>query len=159
MSDAYVIGSFSTAFGKWTDKDHRALAREAVLDVLEDAGLADGSALGQAYFGNCLMHMIGQTMIRGQTCLSDLMDQGLLPKRLPIVNVEGACATGSLAFHLAWKDVLSGQTDFALAIGVEKLYDPAAPGKVLEEIGGGFDRFDQRSEERITRSEHDSRPN
>jgi acetyl-CoA acetyltransferase len=45
MSDAYVIGSFSTAFGKWTDKDHRALAREAVLGVLEDAGLADGSAL------------------------------------------------------------------------------------------------------------------
>jgi acetyl-CoA acetyltransferase len=87
--------------------------------------------------------MIGQTMIRGQTCLSDLMDQGILPERLPIVNVEGACATGSLAFHLAWKDVLSGQSDLALAIGVEKLYDPAVPGRVLEEIGGGFDRCDQ----------------
>jgi acetyl-CoA acetyltransferase len=143
MRDVYVIGSFSTAFGRWAAKDHRALAKDAVLGVLQDAGLADGSALGQAYFGNCLMHMIGQTMIRGQTCLSDLMEQGVLPKRLPIVNVEGACATGSLAFHLAWKDVLSGQTDLALAIGVEKLYDPSAPGSVLEEIGGGFDRFDQ----------------
>jgi acetyl-CoA acetyltransferase len=143
MSNAYVIGSFSTAFGRWPVKDHRALARDAVLGVLQDAGLADGGALRQAYFGNCLMHMIGQTMIRGQTCLSDLMDQGVLPERLPIVNVEGACATGSLAFHLAWKDVLSGQSDLALAIGVEKLYDPAVPGRVLEEIGGGFDRFDQ----------------
>ncbi|HEX3415401.1 MAG TPA: hypothetical protein VHT21_03200 [Stellaceae bacterium] len=108
MRDVYVIGSFSTAFGRWAAKDHRALAKDAVLGVLQDAELADGSALGQAYFGNCLMHMIGQTMIRGQTCLSDLMEQGVLPERLPIINVEGACATGSLAFHLAWKDVLVG---------------------------------------------------
>lgn len=50
MSDAYVIGSFSTPFGKWTDKDHRVLARDAVLGVLEDAGLADGSALEQGLF-------------------------------------------------------------------------------------------------------------
>jgi acetyl-CoA acetyltransferase len=40
--------------------------------------------------------------------------------------------------------VLSGQTDLALAVGVEKLYDPAAPGRVLAEIGGGFDRFDEK---------------
>jgi acetyl-CoA acetyltransferase len=143
MSDVYIIGSFSTAFGKWAAKDHRALARDAVLGVLEDAGLADERALGQAYFGNCLMHMIGQTMVRGQRCLSDLKGDGVLPERLSIVN-EGPCATGSLAFHLAWKGVLSGQTDLALAICVEKLYDPCAPGKVLEEIGGGFDRFDQK---------------
>jgi hypothetical protein len=31
MSNAYVIGSFSTAFGRWPVKDHRALARDAVL--------------------------------------------------------------------------------------------------------------------------------
>jgi hypothetical protein len=34
MSNAYVIGSFSTAFGRWPVKDHRALARDAVLGVL-----------------------------------------------------------------------------------------------------------------------------
>jgi acetyl-CoA acetyltransferase len=55
MSDAYIIGSFSSPFGRWIDKDHRALARDAVSGVLEDAGLADGSGLGQAYFGSCLM--------------------------------------------------------------------------------------------------------
>jgi hypothetical protein len=129
MRDAYVIGSFSTAFGKWTAKDHRALARDAVLGVLEGAGLADGKALGQAYLGNCLMHMIGQTMIRGQTCLSDLMDNGVPPERLPIVNVEGACAAGSLAFHLAWKDGLwakpisrsrSGSKSFTTRLLLEK---------------------------------------
>lgn len=51
---------------------------------LDDAGLSDGRALGQAYFGNCLMHMIGQTMIPGQTCLAGLTDEGVLPERPPI---------------------------------------------------------------------------
>jgi acetyl-CoA acetyltransferase len=143
MSDVFIIGSFSTEFGRWTNRDHRALAREAVCGVLRDAGLSDGSALGQAYFGNCLLHVSGQTMIRGQACLSALMEEAVLPERLPIANVEGACATGSLALHLAWKDVLSGQTDLALAVGVEKLYDASAPGQMLKEIGGGFDRFDE----------------
>jgi acetyl-CoA acetyltransferase len=143
MDDVFIIGSFSTEFGRWLNKDHRALAGEAVRGVLGDAGLSDGQAVGQAYFGNCLLHVSGQTMIRGQACLSPLMEEGVLPERLPIANVEGACATGSLALHLAWKDVLSGQTDLALAIGVEKLYDPSAPGQMLKEIGGGFDRFDQ----------------
>ena len=83
-------------------------------------------------------------MIRGQACPSDLMEQGVLPERLAIINVEGACATGSLAFQLACKDVLSSQTDLALAIGVEKLYDPSDPQKVLQEIAGGFDRFDDK---------------
>jgi acetyl-CoA acetyltransferase len=143
MDQVFIIGSFSTEFGRWIGKDHRALAREAVHGVLGDAGLSDGLAVGQVYFGNCLLHVSGQSMIRGQACLSPLMEQGVLPERLPIANIEGACATGSLALHLAWKDVLSGQNDIALAIGVEKLYDPTAPGQVLKEIGGGFDRFDQ----------------
>jgi acetyl-CoA acetyltransferase len=143
MSDVFIIGSFSTEFGRWPHRDHRALAREAIQGVVRDAGLSDGLSVGQAYFGNCLLHVSGQTMIRGQVCLSDLMEQGILQERLPIANVEGACATGSLALHLAWKDVLSGQNDFALAVGVEKLYDPSAPGRMLKEIGGGFDRFDQ----------------
>lgn len=143
MSDVFIIGSFSTEFGRWIAKGHRTLAREAIQGVLHDAGLNDGLTVGQAYFGNCLLHVSGQTMIRGQACLSRLMEDGILPERLPIANVEGACATGSLALHLAWKDVLSGQTSLALAIGVEKLYDPSAPGQMLKEIAGGFDRFDQ----------------
>lgn len=142
MSDVFIIGAFSTPFGRWADKDHRALARDAVAGVLADAGLPDGMTPDQCFFGNCLLHMTGQTMIRGQACLSPLMDAGVLPERMPIINVEGACATGSLALHLAWKDVLSGQSDVALAIGVEKLHNPSAPAKVLTEIGGGFDRFD-----------------
>lgn len=143
MPEAYIIGSFSTAFGRKPNSDYRALAREAVEGALADSGLRDGRGLGQAYFGNCLLHTQGQTMIRGQACMTGLTEDGTLPERIPIANVEAACATGSLALNLAWKDVLSGQTDLALAVGVEKLYDPSAPNRMLREIGGGFDRFDE----------------
>lgn len=142
MDDVYIIGSFSTRFGRFADKDHRALAREAVLGVLEDAGLNGTAPIDQAYFGNTLLHARGQTMIRGQVCLLPLMESGDLPTRLPVINVEGACATGSLALHCAWKDILSSLSGMTLAVGVEKLFDPQDPGAALREIGGGFDRLD-----------------
>ena len=44
----------------------------------------------------------------------------MFPERIGIVNVEGGCATGSMAFHGAWKDVISGTEDVSLAIGVRK---------------------------------------
>lgn len=140
---AYVIGASCTPFGRLPDKDHLILAREAVADVLADAGLTDGQSIDRAYFGSVLMHMTGQTMIRGQACLLPLMEDGVLPERLPVINVEGACATGSLAFNMAHRDILAGAEDLILAIGVEKMHDPNDPGAVLGQIEGGLDLFDR----------------
>lgn len=139
---AYIVGVGTTPFGKAPESDHRALAGVALSDVLSDAGLDDGLAIDQAFFGCCLMHVAGQTMIRGQTVLRKQMQEGLLPRRMPILNVEGACATGSLALRTARMAVLSGEADLALAIGVEKMFNPSDPGAALREIGGGFDTFD-----------------
>jgi acetyl-CoA acetyltransferase len=156
MSHAYLLGSFSTPFGRFAGKDHLALAREAIVGVLDDAGLSDGQQIGKAYFGSVLMHMVGQTMIRGQTCLLPLMEQRVLQERLPIINVEGACATGSLALNLARKDVLLGEEDLVLALGVEKMHDPNDPARVLGFIEGGLDQLDKprwmREYARIARS-------
>lgn len=143
MSHAYILGTFSTPFGRFAEKDHLALAREAVAGVLDDAGLSDGTRIGQIYFGSALMHMVGQTMIRGQTCLLPLMEQGVLQERLPVINVEGACATGSIALNLARKDVLLGEEDLVLALGVEKMHDPQDPARVFGFIEGGLDQFDK----------------
>lgn len=143
MEDVYIIGSCSTRFGRRPDDDHRALAREAVTGALSDAGLENAAPIDQAYFGNCLMHIQGQTMIRGQTAMLPLMEDGVLPERMGVVNVEGACATGSLALHCAWKDILSRQSELTLAVGVEKLFDPNDPASALKEISGGFDKFDE----------------
>lgn len=142
MDDVFIIGAHTTRFGRRPDIDHRGLAAEAVLGALKDAEFERSAPIDQAYFGNCLLHNRGQTMIRGQVCLLPLMERGALPERLPVVNVEGACATGSLALHSAWKDILSGLSGMTLAVGVEKLFDPADPAVALREIAGGFDQIE-----------------
>jgi acetyl-CoA acetyltransferase len=143
MTEAFVVGSFATAFGKLPHKSHKDLARQAYLGVLADAGLADGRDIGMAWFGNCGMWTDGQGSIRGHVCLEPLTHDGLFPERTPIINVEGGCATASMALHGAWKDVLSGQTDVSLAIAVEKTYSPDDPARTMRLFDGGIDQYDR----------------
>ncbi|MBI5014888.1 MAG: thiolase family protein [Deltaproteobacteria bacterium] len=144
MRDVYVLGAYSTQFKKWPEKSFKDLTRDAYLGVVQDAGLPDGSGIEFAWFGNCFMASWGQGSIRGQVCFTPLVREGLFPERVPLINVEGACATGSMAFHGAWKDVLSGQSDLSLAVGVEKIFDPKAPPRaVFDMFQQGVDNFDQ----------------
>lgn len=142
---AYIIGVGTTPFGKTPDLDHRDLSRAALDAALRDAHLDDGLDIDQGFFGSCLMHRTGQTMIRGQAVLRQPMLEGLLPRRMPVLNVEGACATGSLALRAARNAVLAGDAELALAIGVEKMFDPSDPTGALREIGGGLDNLDPAS--------------
>ena len=105
-------------------------------------GLESGADIENAWFGNCGMGTFGQRNIRGQVCFTPLVREGLFPERVAMINVEGGCATASMAFHGAWKDVLSGQAELALAVGVEKTFVPDAPERTLEIFEGGIDQFD-----------------
>jgi acetyl-CoA acetyltransferase len=142
MRDVYVIGAFGTKFAKLPDTDFKQLSREAYLGALEDAGLETGEAIENAWFGNCGMGTFGQRNIRGQVCFTPLVREGLFPERVPMINVEGGCATASMAFHGAWKDVLSGDAELSLAIGVEKTFVKDDPARTLEIFEGGIDQFD-----------------
>lgn len=143
MRDAYIIGAFSTQFGKWSEKSFKDLTREAYLGALADAGMPDGDEIQFAWFGNCGMAGWGQSSIRGQVCFIPLVREKLFPERVPIINVEGACATASMALHGAWKDILSGQCEVSLAMGVEKTFNPDAdPAALLKSFRGGMDNFD-----------------
>lgn len=142
MTDAYIIGSYSTAFGKFPERSHKDLTREAYLGVLADAGLSNGDDISMAWFGNCGMWTDGQGGIRGQVCLTPLVREGLFPERVPVINVEGGCATASMALHGAWKDVLAGQSDLSLAVGVEKTFSPGDPEKTARLFNGGIDQYD-----------------
>lgn len=142
MTDVYIVGSYSSAFGKFPDRSFKDLTREVYLGVLADAGLANGNDIGMAWFGNCGMWTDGQGSIRGQVCLTPLVREGLFPERVPVINVEGGCATASIALHGAWKDVLSGQTDLSIAFGVEKTFNPANPEKTKALFDGGIDQYD-----------------
>lgn len=141
MRDVFVIGAGSTAFKKWPERSFRELTREATLAALDDAGMDGPPPLDVAWFANCAMGEFGQQNIRGQTQLPALATEGRLPHGVPIINVEGGCATGSLAFNGAWKDVLSGQSELALAVGVEKVIDPSDPAKTLRIFLGGVDQL------------------
>lgn len=134
MSEAYIIGVGSTPFGRHPDRSHTDLAAEALRAALADAG---GPPIEQAWFGSCAMHVWGQPNIRGQVCLD-----GQLPAGTPILNVEGACATGSAALHGAYKDIRSGEHDVVLALGVDKTYLPQDPAKMLGLFHGAIDQLD-----------------
>lgn len=142
MDTVYVIGVACTPFGKQPQKSFKDLTRQAYLEVLADAGLDSGARIEQAWFGNCGMGSFGQRNIRGQVCFTPLVREGLFPERVPMVNVEGGCATAAMAFHGAWKDILSGQADVSLAIGVEKTFFPDDAARTLEIFEGGIDQLD-----------------
>lgn len=141
--DVFLIGAYTTPFGKKPDTTFKDLAREAVLGVLADAGFDDGQALETVHFANSFMHHWGQHLIRGNVCLAPLVEEGVLRRHTPVFNVEGACAGGSIAFRGAVNEVRAGNARLALAVGVEKLFDPADPTAMQRLFDGGFDSFDR----------------
>jgi len=145
MRKVYVIGTACTPFGKHEDKSFQDLARWAYADLLLDCGLdAHGARLiEQAWFGNCGMGQWGQGGIRGQVAFTPLVEEGLFPERVPMINVEGGCATASFAFHGAWKDVLSGEAEVSLAMGVEKLVSRDDPVRTAAIFATGIDQLDK----------------
>lgn len=142
MREVWIIGTACTTFGKMPGASFAALAREVCRDALADGGLGDSRAVEGAWFANCGMGSFGQRNIRGQACLGPLQREGLLPDRLPIVNVEGGCASASLALAGACREVASGEAEVALAIGVEKTFVPEDPARTREIFDGGIDRLE-----------------
>lgn len=142
MENVFIIGVSCTPFGKQPNQSFKDLTRQAYLDVLADAGLSSGERIEQAWFGNCGMGTFGQRNIRGQVCFVPLVRDGLFPERAPMINVEGGCATASMALHGAYKDILSGQSELSLAIGVEKTFFPGDAARTLEIFEGGIDQLD-----------------
>ena len=52
MKAVYMIGSYSTKFGKWIEATHKDLARETYTGVMKDAGI-DSEDIGSLWFSNC----------------------------------------------------------------------------------------------------------
>ena len=115
--DALIAGVGMTRFGKFLETGLKTLGAEAVQAALADAGV-DASSLEAAFVGNAAAGLVtGQECIRGQVILRSI---GI--GRIPVVNVENACASASTALHQACAMVSAGYYDIVLALGVEKLY-------------------------------------
>ena len=108
--DVWILGINMTKFGKHTDKDTVDLASQAAMAALADGGvtmsdmgvLAAGCLMGGGGIAQMIQKQIGQTGI-------------------PAYNVSNACATGATALRVAYMSIKSGECDFGLAVGVEKL--------------------------------------
>ena len=116
-STAIIAGVGMTNFGKHLDEGLKAIGGKAVTAALADAGIT-GADLEAAYVGNAAAGLItGQESIRGQVVL-----RGIGLGKLPVINVENACASASTAVHQAAAMITAGMYDCVLALGVEKLY-------------------------------------
>ena len=118
MSDKiYVYSVGMTKFGKFLDKGIKDLTAEALKSIQNDNDF-DLSNIEAAWFSNTGWGMTDfQHSIRGQVALTP---NGI--DKVPITNVENACASGSTAFNGAWTAIKAGVFDCALAIGTEKVY-------------------------------------
>jgi acetyl-CoA acetyltransferase len=72
--------------------------------------------------------------------------------RIPVVNVNNNCATGSTALYLARQAVASGAADCVLALGFEQM-KPGAIGAVFDDRPSPFDRLDSITEEVVGHGE------
>ncbi|MBE9571627.1 MAG: thiolase family protein [Proteobacteria bacterium] len=117
MREVAIIGVGMHRFGKFLDKSLKDLSHEAVWNAIEDANI-QLSDIETAYVGCGLAGLItNQEGVRGQVILRHA---GF--SEIPIVNVEGACASGTIALREAMIAVGAGLYDVALCLGVEKLF-------------------------------------
>jgi acetyl-CoA C-acetyltransferase len=100
----------------WT-KSTRDIFVESALLAMDDAGL---DKLDAMYVG-CMT----SGLFTAQEHLGAVMADYLGQRGIPSTRVESACASGGLAFRMAFMDVASGMHDVVLAGGVEKMTDVA----------------------------------
>jgi len=115
--NAIVAGVGMTRFSRMMDRGLKSIAAEAIEAALADAGLGKDD-IQAAWMSNAAAGVLnGQECIRGEVML-----RGIGMGRLPVVNVENACASASTAFNQAAAMVSAGLYDVVLACGAEKMY-------------------------------------
>ena len=111
-----IIGTGITKFGELWDQSLESLAQEAALEAINDSRLTIDD-IEAVYVGN---------MIYGKTANQDQLG-ALIASKLGLkggsLRVEGACASGGLAVHLACQSIQAGTYKNVLVVGVEKMTD------------------------------------
>lgn len=121
MRPVVVAGVGSTRFGRHDGVPAVALAAQAAEQAIAEAGV-ERHEIGALYLGNFV-----SGFLTGQEVLAGLVGEALGLANVPCTKVEGACASGGIAFRHAWLAVASGLCDTALAVGVEKMTHAPTP--------------------------------
>lgn len=115
MRDVFIAGIGSTAFGRQPDESIENLAVTAAVEALLEAGV-EREEIGALYLGNFI-----SGPLNGKEVLAGIVADRIGLPNIPCTKVEGACASGGIAFRHACLAVESGQVEAAIAVGVETM--------------------------------------
>jgi acetyl-CoA C-acetyltransferase len=128
IEDVAIVGAGHSKFGIRNDVNIPELAFEAVKPSILDAGVDKDQiefvALGTTGAGAWYEELLPAVVV-AEYC--GLTNAGL-------TRCEAACASGSAAFLAAYSAIASGQSDIAIAIGLEKMREIDMP-TIMEWIG------------------------
>lgn len=113
-----IIGTGIIPFGKHLDRSIVAMAITASIAALNDAEISKDK-IGACYFANAL-----GGMIFGDSTIGQNLTAAMGMRKIPVVNVENACTSGSTAYYLARNAILAGECEVALVVGSEKMCVP-----------------------------------
>jgi acetyl-CoA C-acetyltransferase len=130
-----ILGGATSKFGELWHISPRDLVRTVVSEALMEADLK-ADKIEAIYVGNMLSGILGSQEHLGAFFAEELNIQ------VPAVKVEGACASGGLAVHLAVLAISSGMYENVLVLGVEKMTDhpPEEVAKALMGAGSESER-------------------
>ena len=105
-----MLGAATSAFGRFPDRTLEQLAWDAVGVALDHAGLEPGQ-VEAVFVGN----VFGPAGVAARVVRSSGIHG------VPVTRVEAACASGTLAAHLAAQAVVEGRYRYVLAVGIEQM--------------------------------------
>lgn len=119
VREVYIVGIGMNRFGKHPNETVRSMAEQVIHSALKDAGL-EKKEIQAGFFSNSFWGLFGnQHSIRGQVVF-----RGMGMDRIPLANVENACAGASTALNIAYAGVRAEMFDVAIAVGSEKITCP-----------------------------------
>jgi len=121
-----VLGAYQTKFGELWDKSLGDLIFEAGSGAIRDAQI-NKKKIQIAFIGNKLAGKLSD-----QNHLGALLAENL-GINIPVVRIEAACASGGVAVAQSCMAIESGQFDYALVIGAEKMTD-----RLIDQVSSGL---------------------
>ena len=110
MTDAYVWGVGMSRFGRLSDRRLEDIAWEAIGEAFVDAGV-EPDEVELVFVGN----------VFGPSGVAARVARAAGVSEAPVLAVEAACASGTIAVYLAASAVREGRCRIALAVGIETL--------------------------------------
>lgn len=132
MRDVSVIGAYETHHGNHSKRLLRELVSEAGNGAIRDSGI-ERKDIQAVFVGN----YAGQEFNNQNTMGSYVATILGLGDR-PAMKLEGACASGGLAFRAGFQAIATGVYDTVLVLGVEKM-NTKDPETTMEIVSRGQD--------------------